>query len=90
MSDREEYVRVFGTLIEIRKKSFLFAVGENVSRGSWIPRGLIHGADDKTMDAKFNGQTMAVRIFRWKVEECGFVGGRDDRTKDMFDEGRGP
>jgi hypothetical protein len=90
MSDGEEYVRVFGTLIEIRKKSFLFAVGKGVSRGAWVPRGLIHGADDKAMDAMFNGQQMAVRIFRWKVEQCGFTSSRDDQTHDLFNERGAP
>lgn len=91
MPDRDEYVSVKGRARTIKSTAVLFAVGETVSRAAWIPRSLVHGADDKRLDemaARVNGrrdgEAMTLRMFRWKAEEVGFDGERDDRTHDLF------
>jgi hypothetical protein len=67
-----EYILVRGRIKEIRAKSILFAVGESVERGDWIPRTLIHGADERTLDARFAGEEVNLRVFAWKARELGF------------------
>lgn len=38
-----------------------------------IPRSLIHGADDRTMDGLFVGEEVTFRLIDWKAEELGFA-----------------
>lgn len=84
MSAGEDYVRITGRLGAIRQDSFMLSVGESVPRGAWIPRSLIHGADDIALNKKQRGEVWTVRMFRWKAEQEGFAGDRDDRTLDLF------
>ena len=95
MSD--EYVKVKGKIAKIRAQSILFTVGDSVPRGAWIPRSLIHGADERQLDglaaavlrmAKQGGVEREIRIFEWKAEEIGFITGRDGSTGDLFAQGR--
>lgn len=86
MSAGEDYVRVKGAVMEIRSRSVLFAVGDSVKRGSWIPRSVLHGVDDKALDGRRGPFEIALRIMRWKAEECGFTDGRidDGADDDLF------
>jgi hypothetical protein len=84
MSEGDDHVRVTGRLQAIRNDAVMFSVGDAVPRAAWIPRSLIHGADDIALKGKNKGDQMALRIFRWKAEEAGFVTDRDDRTLDLF------
>ena len=91
MTDRgEEYVRVRGRVMEVRPKAVLFAVGDSVPRGDWIPRTLIHGGDERTLDAiAILSHEMTLRIFEWKADELGFTSGRSDAGAlgDLFEGG---
>lgn len=96
MSDRDDYLKVQGKARFIRDGAVLFSIGESVSRAAWIPRSLVHGADDltlKSMAGQVNrtsidvGTPMALRIRRWKAEQIGFAGGPDQDTTDLFDGG---
>ncbi len=84
MSD--DYVRVRGRIKEIRPASVLFAVGAGVERAAWLPRSLIHGADDIALNGKFAGEEMTLRVVEWKADECGFTAPRDDNAaaRDLF------
>lgn len=93
MSDRDEYLRIPGRAQYVRPHAVLFGVGDGVPRSAWIPRSVIHGADDiKLRDEtdRINamrgqgGIAMTLRIRRWKAEEVGFDGEQDDRTSDLF------
>jgi hypothetical protein len=86
MSDDEQYVAVRGRVKEVRPRAVLFVVGESVERGDWVPRSLIHGADDKALDGKFAGEETTLRMFKWKARELGFEDERDDRyaDRDLF------
>lgn len=88
MSDGEDYVTVQATIREVRKQSVLITVGNSVPRGDWIPRSLIHGADDRQLDGKFEGEKMSLRMFRWKAEQVGFVTAQDEETEDLFQRGQ--
>jgi hypothetical protein len=86
-AEDDEYVSVMGLIHEIRDGAVLFSVGDAVQGGDWIPRSLMHGADDlrlKTQLAK--GDRAILRIFRWKAEEVGFITERDTETSDLFDD----
>lgn len=74
MSD-EDYITVYGTIGEIRPQAVLFSVGtpaHGCRTSEWIPRSLIHGADERTLDSRFAGERSALRIFRWKVKALGW------------------
>lgn len=93
MSDPRDYVKVQGKARHVRDGSVLFSVGDSVSRGAWIPRSVIHGADDLALRDRRDqinrtganvGTPMMLRIRRWKAEEVGFAGETDDQTTDLF------
>jgi hypothetical protein len=89
MSDGgDDYVRVRGHVLAVRKSAILFAVGETVPRGAWIARSLIHGADERLLDGTGAGEARTIRIFRWKAEELGFEPDSSDEgqeVEDLFD-----
>jgi hypothetical protein len=39
----------------------------------WIPRSLIHGADEMKLHARYIGEERMFRIFEWKAEDLGFA-----------------
>lgn len=93
MSGSDDYVKVKGKARHVRDGSVLFSVGDSVSRGAWIPRSLIHGADDLVLRDRREqinrtgaqvGTPMVLRIRSWKAEEVGFTGDADDQTADLF------
>lgn len=46
------------------------------TRGSqhvWIPRSVIHGADDVKVETAEVGETISVRVAEWKAEDLGFA-----------------
>jgi len=48
----------------------------HVSRGAvaaWLPRSMIHGADDNLIRAMRAGEAMKLRVFRWKAEQAGLL-----------------
>lgn len=84
MSD--EYVRIRGKIEAIRKGAFMFSVGRSVPRAAWIPRSLIHAADDLALDGQMVGAEITVRMREWKADECGFTGDHDPNgaDRDLF------
>jgi len=88
MTDRiDDYVSVRGRLKDRRANAILFAVGQTVERGDWIPRSLLHGADEITLDTLRIGDEITIRLFRWKAEELGFETQRahDAALQDLFE-----
>jgi hypothetical protein len=82
----DEYVRIRGRIEAVRKGSILLSVGESVRRAGWIPRSLIHGADEITLDGRMIGDQVALRVFEWKADELGFTSDhdRDGADGDLF------
>lgn len=78
----DDYVRVLGKIEAVRKGAVMFSVGKSVPRAAWIPRSLIHGADDLTLDGRMVGEECALRIREWKADEVGFNSQRDDAAAD--------
>lgn len=39
----------------------------------WIPRSLLHGADDLALGKAFDGQEITFRLMAWKAEEVGWA-----------------
>lgn len=96
MTDGDDYTKVKGRIRRIRPNAILFTVGESVPRGEWIPRSLIHGADERLLDGlipevaraeRSGGLPREIRIFTWKAEEAGFTASRDQNTCDLFEGG---
>lgn len=92
MTDSDDYVKVEGKVRHVRDAAVLFTPGEKVC-GAWLPRGVIHGADDIALrertaeinrNANRGGTPMTLRVRRWKAEEVGFTGERDRQTDDLF------
>jgi hypothetical protein len=82
----ESYATVRGTIREVRPHAVLFAVGDRATRAEWIPRSLIHGADETTLDNRFAGEAIGLRIFKWKVKELGWQSTRSPTgaAQDLF------
>jgi len=89
----DDYVKVQGKARHVSDNAVLFSVGDSVSRGAWIPRSLVHGADDLVLRDRRDqinrtganvGTPLVLRIRRWKAEEVGFTGDADDQTADLF------
>jgi hypothetical protein len=85
----ESYTAVRGTIQEVRPEAVLFAVGtaaHGCRTAAWIPRSLIHGADERTLDCRFAGEETTVRIFDWKVKALGWQAERsaDGASRDLF------
>lgn len=84
MSD--EYVRIRGKVQAVRKGALMFSVGQSVPRAGWIPRSLIHAADDLTLDGLMVGAEITLRVREWKADELGFTSDRDPNgaARDLF------
>lgn len=89
----DDYVKVQGRARHVRDAAVLFSVGDSVPRAAWIPRSVLHGADDLTLTkqapqinagGRTGGMAMTLRIRRWKAEEVGFVTSHDQETQDLF------
>lgn len=94
MSDRDDYLRIPGRVQYVRPHAVLFTVGDTVPRAAWIPRALIHGADDKQLTEEADsinamrgqgGMRMTLRMFRWKAEEIGFTSAAGYGLGSLFD-----
>ena len=66
MSD--EYVTVTATVKAKTAKAVLLDVGDEVSRGAWIPRSCLHAASDaKVQDANI-GDELELQVREWIAE----------------------
>ncbi len=93
MPSDESYTSVNGTIREVRPHAVLFVVGaaaHGCCTQSWVPRSLIHGADERTLDSRFAGEAIGLRIFKWKVKELGWQSTRSPTgaVRDLFGENR--
>lgn len=69
----ERYIRVRVKLLRRQKAAILVALDGYPDHQGWIPRSLIHGADESELDSKPIGATLALRIFDWKARQMGFA-----------------
>lgn len=65
----DEYARVTAILQRVTPNAFLVATPGGGS--AWIPRSLIHAADDRKIEGMFAGEAISLRLFSWKAEELG-------------------
>lgn len=85
----DDYVEVTVTIEDVRKASVFVTAGESrTGQPRNIPRALLHAADDQSLDKRFAGDRCRLRIRRWKADELGLGGVRDDQTKDLFEGGK--
>jgi hypothetical protein len=70
----EKYARVEVRLLrKPTRDAILVARADSPDRQSWIPRSLIHGADETHLDSKQAGELLSLRIFEWKARQAGLV-----------------
>lgn len=71
MSD--EYVTVSVKLKARTAKAVLLDVGDTVSRGAWVPRSCLHGADDQRIDKAHLDDELELRVREWIAEREGLL-----------------
>lgn len=49
---------------------------------AWVPRSLLHAADDRALDGVRAGDDVTFRLRAWKAEELGLAG-VDDRQREF-------
>ena len=69
----DDYVGVTATLRARTAKAVLLDVGEEVSRGSWIPRSCLYGPDDSAVDNVAIDSTVTLRMFEWIANREGLI-----------------
>ena len=72
-SDGDNYVFVSGTLKAEPRPKAIFFKSEESGETSWIPRSLLHAADDKAIDEVAVGSPLTVRVREWFAEKEGLI-----------------
>ena len=80
MSD--DFVTVEGRVEIIRPDAISFA--RPLEAANWIPTSLLHFEDRQRLDDLMHGQVARLRIRRWKADQLGYSGTRDEATEDLF------
>lgn len=73
MSGREDYVTVTATVKARTAKAILLDVGDDVSRGDWVPRSTLHCSSDSAIDNCEIGDNLTLKIMEWVAEEKGLI-----------------
>lgn len=68
----EEYVRIVGRIILVRPKAVLWRPDGEIT-SAWIPRSLIHGADETGIDRLEPGTPVELRVFEWFAHKEGLL-----------------
>jgi len=71
MSD--EYVTISAKIKGRTARAVLFDVGDTVSRGAWVPRSCLHGADDQKIDKARLDDELELRVREWIAEREGLL-----------------
>jgi len=66
----DEYIGVTAILKHVRATSVLLEVQ---GHKAWIPRSLIYGPDDSTLDGVMLDSEITLRMFEWKAKREGLV-----------------
>lgn len=69
----DDYVEVNAILRQRTAKAVLLDVGDGVSRGAWVPRSCLHGADDGTIDNADLESSVTLRVREWIAEREGLI-----------------
>lgn len=68
----ERYVSVTATLRKVKPTSIAL-LPEGGDDLVWVPRSLIHGADERQLDTLEENETVTLRIFEWKAKQEGLI-----------------
>jgi len=69
----DNYVGVTAKLKARTAKAVLLDVGDGVSRGAWIPRSCLHGADDSVIDNVAIDDEVTLRVREWFAAREGLL-----------------
>lgn len=71
----DDYVTLEARIVRVKDGAVLLGVevdGDEVT--GWVPRSLLHGADDRLLSAADeDGETRQVRVREWKARQLGWV-----------------
>ncbi len=70
MADGDAYITILVSLVHLEEKAVRIAQGRHQA---WIPRSVIHGADDKLLTDLKPGEETKLRIMQWKAAQAGLV-----------------
>ena len=73
MSRGEEYVTVTATVKARTEKAVLLDVGDDVSRGAWVPRSTLHFMSDRTVENCAIEDEVELRVMAWVAEDKGLL-----------------
>lgn len=87
MTGSDDYVRVTTTIRAVRDRSIYVDRRQGATPGDevCIPRSLLHAASDTAVD-HFGapGETLTLKVRRWKADELGLVEAKDPRQKQLL------
>ena len=66
----DTYITLDCTIKGLTAKAVLLEYHDHTA---WVPRSLLHGADDRVLDDGAVGQTRTVRMLDWKATQEGWV-----------------
>lgn len=72
--DIEKYTRFSCILVSTTEDAVQVDISPNVPEKStlkWIPRSLLHGADDIRLDRYDFGKKIQLRVMDWKAQQLG-------------------
>lgn len=83
----DDYVTVTATIRAVRPRSIGFdrPGGAPGDEPFWMPRSLLHAASD-TAVASFGapGETLTLKVRRWKADELGLIEAKDPGQLDLL------
>lgn len=66
---RDEYTTVTAVLRQATRDAVLVDTPDGGT--AWIPRSLLHAADDRRIEGMFSGEKFTFRLRAWKAVELG-------------------
>lgn len=66
---KEKYTMVFATLL--RRTPMSIRIRTAGDEELWVPRSLVHGADDPQIEDLDKGDEFSFRLMEWKAQELG-------------------
>lgn len=68
----DDYLTVDATFQRVTDKAVLVLRASD-EEPVWLPRSVVHGADERGLDDHDDGDIITLRVRRWKVETAGMA-----------------
>ena len=73
MADADKYVTISCIIMKDPTAKAVLIRGIDGDAEVWVPRSLIHGADETALDKFEIGQEIELRIFEWAARDRGLI-----------------